>query len=65
MKKRIHVKPVTNKTGLFGHVTLKLTAWQNFWDDKKRYGLRVAIHNLLIVLKDNNYYHGDDPPPKG
>lgn len=64
MKKRIHVKPVTNKTEVFGYLTLKFTIWGNFWDDKKRYGLKVATHNLFIVLKDSSYYYGDDPPPK-
>ena len=48
MKKRVYVKPVTTG-GYPGWVVLELTTWQSFIDDWRRYGLRVALHNLVSL----------------
>jgi len=50
MKKRVYVKPVTSKTGAFGWVVLELTVFEDFVDDMKRYGMRVAIFNYFMQL---------------
>ena len=49
MKKRVYVKPVVSG-GYPGWTVLELTIWQSFIDDWRRYGLRVALHNLLFPL---------------
>jgi len=48
-KRKVYVKPV-NSGGLFGWQALELTIWQSFLDDRRRYGWRVALHNLLVEL---------------
>ena len=52
MKKRVHVKPVTSKTEVFGWIVLELNIISNFFDDWKRYGLQVALDNLRTLLFD-------------
>lgn len=45
-KRRVHVKPVMSNCGLFGWVVLELTPWENFLDDWRRYGIKVAVQNV-------------------
>jgi hypothetical protein len=28
---------------------IEQNAWHSFWDDRRRYGWRVALYNILIV----------------
>lgn len=45
MKIRTYIKPITS-AGPFGWVVLRLSWWASFWDDRRRFGARVAMMNL-------------------
>jgi len=48
--RRVYVKPVTSSHDI-GWVVLQLTMWESFWDDLRRFGIRVALHNLWYMLR--------------
>ena len=49
--KRLYVKPVTNKSGVFGWVVLELTPWEDFLDDWRRYGIFIALQNVITIWR--------------
>lgn len=48
-KKHVHVKPAQDDRW----IVEQLTPAQSFLDDWRRYGLRVAWHNLKWILSDS------------
>lgn len=64
LKKRVYVKPVTAQTEMFGWLTLELNIIEAFRDDRKRYGLRVALLNWIkTVFAEEEYF--DEAPDAG
>jgi len=50
-KRRMHVKPVVPGSDLWGWTQIELTALESFLDDWRRAGLRIALHNLLWLIR--------------
>lgn len=50
-RKQTHVKPLDNTLFSDQWVTTTQTPYQAFWDDRRRYGLAVAINNLTEALR--------------
>ena len=48
-RRRVYVKPVTD-AGPMGWVVLALTRWESFVDDCRRFGVRVAVCNLVADI---------------
>ena len=42
MVTKVYVKPVGEQWGMF-----EFTPWQDFWDDVRRFGPRIAVHNAV------------------
>jgi len=54
-EKSVHVKPVgphgpTVDRGVIKWMTVECRNYESLWDDKRRYGWRVFLHNLLVTL---------------
>jgi ferric-dicitrate binding protein FerR (iron transport regulator) len=50
MKTRTHVKPAKANDPAAGWLVTEETTLQSFCDDLHRYGLRVALYNLAVLL---------------
>ena len=54
MNKNVHVKPVDpNKDS--GYFVFRFNVFENLADDWKRYGFRVAIKNLCVLVMGDFY----------
>lgn len=52
LKRATHVLPAMPGIGadLFGWLTLELNAFEQFANDRRRYGLRIAVSNFVEVV---------------
>lgn len=49
LKKRIYVQPISNKAD-FGWQVLEMNIIEAFITDIRRYGLYVAVHNVIWMI---------------
>ena len=54
LKRSVHVKPAMQNTELFGWLDLELNTLESFTDDRKRYGLRIALLNFIGTVRWRN-----------
>ena len=52
----VHVKPAMSNVGadLFGWLTMNATIIEAFADDRRRYGLRIALFNFAHMVQARN-----------
>lgn len=57
LKRRVYVKPVTDKTEMFGWLTLEFNIFEALVDDLRRYGKRTAARNFFkTALQPDEYF---------
>ena len=56
LKRRVYVKPVTDKTEMFGWLTLEFNIFEALVDDLRRYGKWTAARNFFKTLLQPDEY---------